>query len=261
MACAVLLGQSRDERLAWNEPVEPFRVVGNVHYVGAAGVSAFLITTSEGSILLDGGLPETASQIIANVAKLGFNISDVKYLLNSHAHFDHAGGLAELKRASGATLVASGGDAEVLKAGSANMPAVVVDRVIADGETVHLGDATLRAVMTPGHTKGCTTWTMTTTESDRPYTVLFYCSTSVVDRLVGNTEYPDIAEDYKRTFERLRGLKADVFLANHAVFFEMHDKRKRAGSSNVNPFVDPGELQRFVRSSEREFLAALAKAR
>ena len=258
--CACL-AQSPDERVAWNKSVEPFRIIGNVYYVGAAGVSAFLITSAEGSILLDGGLPETASQIAANVAKLGFDMKSVKYLVNSHAHFDHAGGLAELKRLSGATMVASSGDAPALKSGSRDMPAVVVDRIIADGESLRVGDTTLQAIMTPGHTRGCTTWTMTTTDGGRVQRVIFYCSTSVVDRLVGNVEYPQIVEDYERTFDRLRRLEADVFLANHPVFFNPEAKRKRMGTASKNPFIDPSELQRFVASSERDFRAALAKQR
>ena len=256
-----LAGQSPDQRAVWNRPVEPFRVMPNVYYVGAAGVGAFLITSREGSILLDGGLPETARQILANITKLGFNVKDVKYILNSHAHFDHAGGLAELKRVSGAAMVASSGDAPALAAGSPDMPAVVVDRIIADGETVQVGDTTLTAVITPGHTKGCTTWRMTATEDGRAQRVVFYCSTSVVDRLVGNAQYPQIVEDYERSFERLRRLEADVFLANHPVFFDLEAKRKRMAGARTNPFIDPTELQRFVAASEREFRTALAKQR
>ena len=255
------LAQSPRERVAWNRPVEPFRIIGNVYYVGAAGVSAFLITSADGSILLDGGLPETAPQIAANVAKLGFDVKAVKYLLNSHAHFDHAGGLAELKRLSGATMVASSGDAPALKSGSRDMPPVAVERIVADGESVQVGDARLTALITPGHTKGCTTWTMTTSDGGGPLRVLFYCSTSVVDRLEGNVEYPQIVEDYNRSFDRLRRLEADVFLGNHPVFFDLEGKRKRMAAGRANPFVDPTELQRFVASSEREFRAALAKQR
>lgn len=255
------LAQSPDERVAWNRAVEPFRIMGNVYYVGAAGVSAFLITSPQGSILIDGGLPETASQIVSNVAKLGFDIKDVKYIVNSHAHFDHAGGLAELKRASGATMVASSGDAPALKSGSRDMPPVVIERILADGESVQVGDTRLTALITPGHTKGCTTWTMTTSDGGRPRRVIFYCSTSVVDRLVANAAYPQIVEDYERTFERLRRLEADVFLANHPVFFDLESKRKRFAAGSANPFIDPSELQRFVASSEREFRAALAKER
>lgn len=227
--------------------------------MGATGVSAFLIVTRGGSILLDGGLPETAPQIARNVAELGFRLSDVKFLLNSHAHFDHAGGLAELKRLSGATMVASAGDAPALRAGGPAMPAVVVDRIVGDGDALRLGDTTLTAHVTPGHTKGCTTWTMTATEKGSTHRVVFYCSTSVVDRLVGNAQYPQIVTDYEHSFRKLRALSSDVFLAPHPFFFGLEEKRKRMTEAASNPFVDPAELRRFVENSEREFRSTLNK--
>jgi metallo-beta-lactamase class B len=253
--------QGPDERAEWNQPVEPFRVIGNIHYVGAAGVSSFLIVTPEGSILLDGALPETVPQITRHIASQGARMSDVKYLLNSHAHFDHAGGLAELKKLTGASLVASSGDAPTLTAGRPDMPAVAVDRLVNDGDTVQLGGTVLTARVTPGHTKGCTTWTMTTMEGGKRYDVVFYCSTSVVDRLVGNTGYPDIVADYERTFAAMRQIRSDVFLANHPGFFRMATKRKQITQNGPNPFIDSGEMARFVDDSERQFRAALEKER
>lgn len=253
--------RTASDREAWNRPVEPFQVIGNVYYVGAEGVSAFLIRTGDGLILLDGALPETAPRIAKNIAALGFDIRDVNVLINSHAHFDHGGGLAELKRLSGASLAVSALDAPALEAGDPNMPAVRVDRRLADGDTVRLGDTTLTANLTPGHTKGCTTWTLTTEEDGRQYDVLFHCSTSVVDTLVGNEAYPNIVADYERTFARLRGMKADVFLANHPMFFRMAEKRAKAGAGAPNPFVDPTELPRFNERQEAQFKAALEAAR
>jgi len=251
--------QALDQRGEWNRPFEPFRVIGNVYYAGAAGVSAFLIVTTDGSVLLDGGLPETAPLIAKNVTDLGFRITDVKYLLNSHAHFDHAGGLAELKRLSRATMVASAGDAPALRRGSQEMPPVSVDRLIGDGETLRLGGTTLTAHLTPGHTKGCTTWTLTTREDGHEYRVLFYCSTSVVDRLVGNEEYPNIITDYERTFEKLRTLETDVFLGSHPAFFQLAAKRSRMLPGASNPFVDRTEFRRYVDNSRRQFLEDLDK--
>lgn len=257
------LGAQRtaSDREAWNQPVEPFQIIGNVYYVGADGVSAFLIRTGDGLILLDGALPETAPQIAKNIASLGFNIRDVKVLLNSHAHFDHGGGLAELKRLSGASLAVSALDAPALEAGDPNMPPVRVDRRLADGDTVRLGGTTLTAHLTPGHTKGCTTWTMTAEESGRRHDVLFHCSTSVVDTLVGNTGYPNIVADYERTFARLRAMKADVFLTNHPWFFGMSEKVKARQEGGVNPFIDPLALGRFNDRQEQNFRAALEKER
>jgi metallo-beta-lactamase class B len=249
--------QTSAQRTEWNVPVEPFTAVGNVRYVGAAGVSAFLITTPAGSILLDGGLPETAPLIVKNIEKLGFKIADVKFLLNSHAHYDHAGGLAELQRLSKATLVASAADATAIQAGGPDMPAVKVGRVVKDGDTVELGGTVMTAHLMPGHTKGCTTWTTQVTDSGRSYSVFFHCSTSVVAPLVGNTDYPQIVSDYESTFRKLRSMKADVFLANHGNFFGMQDKLKRVSAGGPNPFVDPGELARFVEQSERSFRSEL----
>ena len=253
--------QTASDRASWNNPVEPFRIIGNVYYVGAAGVSAFLIRTTDGLILLDGALPETAPRIARNIATLGFNIRDVKVLLNSHAHYDHGGGLAELKRLSGASLVASAADAPALEAGDPDMPAVRVDRRINDGDTVALGGVTMTAHLTPGHTKGCTTWTTAAAEGGRSYDVLFHCSTSVVDTLVGNTKYPNIVQDYEKTFATLRAMKADIFLTNHPFFFDIEKKRAAMGTAGPNPFVDPTELQRFNDRQEQNFKAALEKAR
>lgn len=237
--------QTASDREAWNTPVEPFRIVGNIYFVGAEGVSAFLIRTSEGSIIIDGGLPETAPQIAASMAALGVAPGDVKILLNSHAHFDHGGGLAELKRLTGAS----------------SMPTVRVDRRLADGDTVRLGETTLTAHVTPGHTKGCTTWTMTAHEDGRDHDVLFHCSTSVVDTLVGNKTYPNIVADYERTFARLREMKADVFLTNHPWFFNMAEKVEARQAGDANAFIDPLALGRFNDRQERQFRAALEKER
>jgi metallo-beta-lactamase class B len=234
-------------------------VLGNVYYVGALGVSAYFIQTPAGAILLDGGLQETAPLIEKNIATLGFRVKDVKVLLNSHAHFDHAGGLAALQKASGATLVASRGDAPALRAGGGNQPPVRVDRVIADGDTVELGGTVLTAHVTPGHTKGCTTWTTTVVEAGRSHPLVFYCSTSVVDRLVNNARYPSIVADYERSFAALRALPCDVFLAPHGDFFQLSAKRAKMTASGPNPFIDPGELRRFVDRSEQSFREALAK--
>lgn len=247
-------------REAWNQPFAPFRVIGNIHYVGA-GVSSFLITTPDGAILLDGGLPETAPLISESIAELGFRVSDIELLLNSHAHFDHAGGLAALKKASHAQLVASAGDAPLLRAGNPDQPAVTVDRVVNDGDTVELGGTVLTAHVTPGHTPGCTTWTTTVIDAGKPYRVVFFCSTSVVDRLVGNRHYPGIVADYERSFTALRAIPADVFLGPHPEFFQMAAKRERMKAGGPNPFIDPGEFRRYIDQSERKFRQVLERER
>ena len=251
-----------EPRVLLRQPFHPFRVIGNVYYVGLSGVSSFLISTPAGSILLDGTFKESASQIADNIAALGFRLSDVKYLLNSHVHYDHAGGLAELKRRSGARMVASRADGYWLQIGGADVPPVVVDRTVDDGDTLQLGGTTLTARITPGHTPGCTTWTMTAFENGKPHDVVFYCSTATVDtgRIVGSkARYPGVVADYERSFQVLRNLPCDVFLHDHPDQFDMHRKRKQMKSDGPNPFVDSAALRRHVDESEREFRAELAR--
>lgn len=251
----------------WNNPVPPFRIAQNLYYVGASDLTSFLITTSQGHILLDGGLPETAPQIERNIKSLGFKMTDVKFLVNSHAHYDHAGGLAELKRVSGAKLVASKADRPALEAGDKNdfawghrfaFKGVNVDRVISDGETLPLGEAKLTAHITPGHTRGCTTWTTAVSDAGKSYNVVFLCSVSVPGYdLINNLKYPDIISDYRQSFGKLRALPCDIFLAAHGSFFELAYKRAAVETSHANPFVVPGEYQSFLDKSEREFNALL----
>jgi metallo-beta-lactamase class B len=260
---ALLAQRNAAERAEWNRLVKPFRITGNIYYVGTAGLSSFLIRTPEGSILVDGGLPESAFRIEKSIEDLGFSIHDVKILVNSHAHFDHAGGLGQLQKDSGARMIASAGDRAALEkgrqiyedSGVTPFPAVKVDRVIGDRETVQLGGVTLMAHLTPGHTEGCTTWTMPA----GGHNVVFYCSTSVVDKLVGNRHYPGIVADYEKTFATLHTLSADVFLAPHVGFFDCDGKRARLDAGHADAFVDAGEFQRFVKKSEMEFRQELAK--
>jgi metallo-beta-lactamase class B len=252
----------------WNRPVKPFRIADNLYYVGASDVTSFLITTPDGDILLDGGLRETAPLIERSVAALGFRMTDVRILLNSHAHLDHAGGLAELKRISGAQLVASRGDTHALETGDRydfawgdklTFPPVKVDRIISDGNRVTLGNTAITAHITPGHTRGCTTWTMPVIDHGKTYNVVFVCSTSVPGyKLVGNQKYPQIAHDYERTFQVLRSLPCDIFLASHGSFFHLTDKRKRLGNGQVNPFIDPEGYLAFLNRTEQAFKSSLA---
>lgn len=258
-----------EEWKEWNRPVEPFRIVEGLWYVGASDLTSFLITTDAGHVLLDGGLPDTAEQILANVRKLGFRPEDVKLLLNSHAHVDHAGGLAALARATGATLVATAEDAVQLERGglgdfgfgdSLPFPPVSVGRRIADGETLSLGGVTLTAHLTPGHTKGCTTWTAKLGGRD----TLFSCSVSVPGyRLVDNAAWPEIVEAYETTFRKLAALPCEVLLAPHGSFFDLEGKRARAamGGGPVGPFVDPAGCRRYLEEAERAFRAQLERQR
>jgi metallo-beta-lactamase class B len=251
----------------WNTPYEPFRVIGNVYYVGSAGVSAWLITTPKGHIVIDGIMPQSAPQIIGNIGKLGFDIHDVKILLNSHAHFDHAGGLAGLQRASGARMIASDADKPVLERGdisygpSAGMqfPPVHVDRTVKDGDTVTLGGVTLTAHMTPGHTQGCTTWTLDVKGDDgKTHNALIHCSATVAGQSLVPESWPGMVAAFRTTFAKVASMKADVFLANHENFFDLHGKRDRQKAGDANAFVNPDELQAFNTKMKAAFEKELA---
>lgn len=257
-------GQADPISRSWNKPVPPFRVMGNLYYVGATEVGSFLITTPQGHILLDGGFVETTPQIERNIAQLGYKLEDVKILLNSHAHFDHAGGLAELKRKTGAKMIASARDAELLRAGghgdfrfgdTLTFPPVEVDQIIGDGESVQLGGQKLIALLTPGHTKGNTTWTTKISDGQKSYAVVFAGSPTALDyQLVGRESYPGIAADFEKTFAVLKKLPCDIFLSDHGSFFSFEQKRERlARGENPNPFIDPDGYKRFVDQYQKEF--------
>lgn len=248
-------------KIEWNTPTTPFRIAGNVYYVGTAGVSAYLITDPKGHILIDGGLPEGAALIAANVRKLGFRLKDVRILLINHAHFDHSGGLAELKRLTGAPLLASAGDKPDLEAGRTAgrpdleaFPPVKVDRVIGEGEHIRLGKIDLVTHLTPGHTKGCTSWSYRVTIQRQPLDMLFVCSLTVAGQdLTGrNPAYPNVADDFRHSFALLRTLPADIFLSFHPGVFDMEAKRAKL-PGNPLAFVDPGELGRRVDAAEAQF--------
>ena len=259
-----------DEGRKWNQPVKPYRVIGNVYYVGATEVSSFLIVTSQGLILIDSGFLETVPLIKQNVAQLGFRFEDIKILLNSHAHADHAGGLARLKQMTGAKLMVSEADAALLARGGKNDPnfgdrflfePVKADRILRDGDTVQLGDVTMTARLTPGHTAGCTTWTMKVREGSKTYDVVVIGSTTIPGyKLIGNTGYPNIVSDYESTFRLLKTLPCDVFLAPHGSFFSMLEKMKRLSANpSENPFIDKRALSQFVDRTEKAFRAELKR--
>jgi metallo-beta-lactamase class B len=254
-------------RAEWNQPLAPFRILGNVHYVGTAGIAAYLITSPEGHILIDGAMPESAAQVAANIERLGFKLRDVKILLINHAHWDHSGGLAELKRLTGARLLASAGDRAALEAGKADyrpdlasFPPVKVDDVIGEGSVVSLGGNMLTTRLTPGHTKGCTSWTMAVPSGGDSLNLIFACSLSVADQpLVPGKGYDAAFSDFRATFARLRTLQADVYLAFHPQAFDLAAKRARLAAGDAEAFVDPGELRRRVDAAEAAFDAELKK--
>lgn len=280
LACAVTLllcpalakAQADETWRSWNRPVKPYKVIGNIYYVGASDVTSFLITTPAGHILLDSGFEETVPQIRSNIKQLGFRIEDVKVLINSHAHSDHAGGLGTLKELTGAKLMASEADAALLARGgrddfawgdSLAFKPVQADRLLRDKDKVELGGVTMVARLTPGHTKGCTTWTMKVEEGGRQYDVVFIGSTTAPGyKLADNPKYPEIASDYDYTFRLLKSLNCDVFLAPHGSFFAMQEKMKRMErGEKTNPFIDPRGYRNFVERTEAEYRDKLEKER
>jgi metallo-beta-lactamase class B len=276
VALLVVSASSRPELVeqsdpGWRQPFEPIRIVGNVYYVGTRGLSSFLIVTPGGGIIIDSGEAESVPFIRANIERLGFRLSDVKILLTGHAHFDHVGGHADLKRLTGAQVMVMDGDRQALESGvdrsalgGSGWKPVAIDRVLKDGDTVTLGGYTLTAHLTPGHTQGCTTWTMETTQDGRKYQIAFTGSVTINDgvHLVDNTRVPAIAEHYAQAFRVLHGLKADVFVAQHGSVFQLEDKARRAAlDPRINPFVDPEGYQRFVTQSELTYLKQLAADR
>ena len=265
------LAAQGDLRGVGSQPVEPFRVAGNIFYVGANGISSYIIETQEGLILLDTGTVEMAQGLRANIEKLGHALTDVKIILSSHAHWDHVEGHAAMQTLTGARIMAVGEDAAAISSGidssalgGEGWAPARVDRVLQDGDTVSLGGVTMTAHHTPGHTKGCTTWKTTVEEGGRSLQVVFIGGTSINPGVVllNNTRHPTIADDYARTFSVLKSLNADVFLGQHPEMFDMAAKlqRRRSGAAG-NPFVDPEGYRAFVAGQEANYLRQLASER
>jgi metallo-beta-lactamase class B len=254
----------------WTKPTKPFHVVGPIYYVGTEGIASYLIRTNDGLILLDGGLEENAPIIERNIAELGFRLSDVKLLLATHAHFDHVAGLAQLKRDSGAALAASAGDRGALESGVPpselsygvyRFPPVKVDRVLTDRDPVRLGEVTITPVITPGHTPGCTSWTMRVTEAGKPLDVLFPCSMAVAgNKLIGNKGYPGIVSDFHKTFVTMRSLQADVVLTAHPDRADVLGRSQRRDAGDPDAFLAAGLLSGLIDEAEAAFESELRTA-
>jgi glyoxylase-like metal-dependent hydrolase (beta-lactamase superfamily II) len=263
----LMLGAARPP--AWTRPQAPFAIAGPITYVGSEGIAAYLIKTSAGAILIDGTLAENAGMIERNIAAAGVRLRDVKLILVTHAHFDHAAGVAALKRATGARVVAGAGDVRALETGVPpgetsygviRFPKVHVDRGVRDADTVTLGTTTLTARATPGHTPGCTTWTMRIPARPRARDVVFPCSVSVAgNRLVGNRAYPGIVADYRRSIAMLGTLHADIVLPSHPELADVIGRGKRRKAGDATAFVDPTLLPRIVANARAAFEADLAK--
>jgi metallo-beta-lactamase class B len=254
---------------SWNEPSEPFRVVGNVYSVGTSGMGVYLITTSAGHILLDSAFEASVPMIADNVRRLGFRFEDIKILLASHGHIDHVGGHARVRELTGARVLASTADARLFREGGRGDFAYgdtlafrpcPPDGLIGDGDKVELGGTTLVAHATPGHTEGATTWTMEVDEQGRRLQVLFFPSGNVSPgaQLKDNPRYPGIVADFERSFARWKTMPCDVFLGAHTIFFDLDKKRARQKAGGPNPFIDPEGFRRTLEDQEQKFRARLA---
>ena len=254
----------------WNAPQEPFRIFGNTYYVGVAGLSSVLVASDKGLILLDGGLPQSAPLIDASIRRLGFRTEDVRLIVNSHAHFDHAGGIAALQRVSGAIVAASASSARAIESGEppvddpqyafgkeANrFPPVKRVKVVADGETLRVGNLTITAHLTPGHTPGSTSWTWRSCEGARCLEIVYADSLNPVSapgfRFTGDSTHPSIAGTFRRSISTIGSLPCDVLFAVHPSFAGMEDKlKRRRDQPGSEPFVDPTACRSYAADAAK----------
>jgi metallo-beta-lactamase class B len=256
-----------DQPAAWMEPFPPHKIAGNLYYVGSKDLASYLIATPEGHILINSSFEESVPLIRNSIEKLGFKFTDVKILLISHAHSDHCAGSAEVIKQTKAQYFVMEQDADAAESGGERksrlkasylqfMPAKV-DRRLKDGDEVKLGGSTLIANLTPGHTRGCTTWTLKVDGLNAVIIGSPNVNSGYI--LVGNKDYPTIATDYERCFRVLKALPVDLFLGAHGGYYDMNAKHARLGTNSANPFIDPEGFHRYVQDREKAFLAELAK--
>jgi len=256
----------------WTEPFPPFRIADNLYYVGSKGLANYLVTTPQGNILINSDLEANVPLIQASIEKLGFKFKDTKILLISHAHWDHDAGSAMIKEITGAKYMVMDADVAVVESGGktdfeyGNSPTTLyrpakVDRVLHDGDEVKLADALLVAHLTPGHTKGCTTWTMQITDRGKAYNVVMLGSPNVNPgyKLVDNKAYPEIAEDYERMWRVVKSLPCDIFLGAHGSYFGLEEKYALMKEGSPNPFVDPSGYKKYIAQKEQDFRTELAR--
>lgn len=259
------------ENPSWTAPQMPFHIYGNTWHVGPRGLGVFLIIAPTGDVLVDGGVPGDADLIEANIRSLGVDLRDIKWILNSHAHMDHAGGMAKLAHDTGAQVIAGAADIPLLERGGLDdpqygdrfrFPPVHVARGVADGEALHLGDLVLTAHATPGHTKGNTSWTWTSCEGKRCLHLVDVGSLSAPGyKLVGNPKYPDIPADFERSFAVVASLPCDIPLAPHPGMVDFWERVAKRDQGNADALLDPAGCRAYSASARKSFGAELAKQR
>lgn len=260
--------QTRDAtRAAWNAPQAPFRIYGNTWYVGVRGLTSILITSPSGDVLIDGDLPESAPIIEQHVRALGFRLTDIKLILNTHAHYDHAGGIAQLQRDTGAEVLASVKGAALMARGGRGDPQYGDAysyappqriRAVADGETLKLGPLAITARLTPGHTPGSTTWTWRSCEAGRCLDIVYADSLSTPDyKLVNNPAYPGIIADYRHSFATIAALPCDIVLSPHPGMVDFWERVEKRQSGNADALIDRNGCRDYAKAASAAFEAKL----
>lgn len=250
--------------LKWEEPTEPFNILGPIYFVGTKGLGVFLFATADGHVLMNTGMPSSGPMIAESIRKLGFRPEDIKILINAHAHIDHAGALAFMKKLTGAQLAVMKDDVPAMETGDRNdfkygndlaYEGVPVDRVLRDRDTVKLGSVLLTAYHTPGHTRGATTWIANVVVADKAYVVAFPDGAGFNPgyRIAKDPSYPGIADDYRKTLHVLEMIKPDVWLAEHNEYYDLEGKRRRAATEGLAAWLDPEGYRRFIAGKKRAF--------
>ena len=259
------------DRKEWSDSCEPFRIAGNLYYVGTYDLGCYLITTPKGHILINTGLAGSVPMIKKNIEQVGFKFSDIKILLTTQAHFDHVAGMAEIKKLTGAKMMVDDKDAKVLADGGASdyffggeeplfIP-VKANRLLLDHDTISLGGTKLELLHHPGHTKGSCSFLVTVRDEQKSYKVLIANIPTILDeaKLTGTPEYPDIAKDYGYTFEAMKKVSFDLWVASHASQFGMHAKRKKGDAYNPEVFADRTLYDKQLSSLEATYRKTVDK--
>jgi len=254
----------------WSQEIAPFKIAGNLYYVGSGDLASYLVVTPQGDILINSNMATSPPLIKRSVEKLGFHMRDIKILLISHAHYDHDAGSAEILRMTGAKYMVMDGDVAAVESGGRSgvpepdfptYPPAKVSRVLHDGDTVRLGRMVLTAHKTPGHTPGCTTWTMVVQDGGRSYNTVILGSPNLNagTKLIDNKLYPHIAEDFETGFRVALSLPCDIFLGAHGIYFDMKQKITRMQAGEKNVFVDPEGYKRYILNAQAAFEKELAR--
>jgi metallo-beta-lactamase class B len=245
----------------WHREIPGFKIAGNLYYVGTADLAVYLVNTPQGNILINSDFKEDVPAIKKAIAQLGFKYADTKIILISHAHGDHDEATGVMQKETGAKLMVMEGDVAEEQSTAPGRPGAHVDRTLHDGDTVELGGTKLVAHLTPGHTKGCTTWTLQVPDGGRTLNAVIIGSPNVNPGyvLVGNKNYPQIAEDYVKTFAVLKALPVDLFLGAHGEYFGLAAKYPKLNAGGPNPFIDPAGYKAYVEEREQAFQKELAR--